>query len=77
MRLTKNRMIDPCEATDLRIAHPHLLNRKSQLYTYVGPKGDNQQLDHIMNRTKWWKSITSCRTYNTIYIGSDNILLNA
>ena len=41
------RMIDLCEATDLRIAHSHFLNRKARLYTYVGPKGDQQQLDHV------------------------------
>ena len=71
------RMIDLCEATDLRIAHSHFLNRKARLYTYVGPKGDQQQLDHIMIRSKWWKSITNCRAYNTIDIGSDHRLVNA
>jgi len=32
------RMIELCEATDLRIAHSHFLNRKARLYTYIGPK---------------------------------------
>ena len=70
-------MIDLCQATDLRIAHSHFLNRKAQLYTYVGSKGDQHQLDHIMIRSKWWKSITNCRAYDTIDIGSDHILVNA
>ena len=71
------RMIDLCEATVLRIAHFHFLNRKARLYTYVGPKRDQQQLDHFMIRSKWWKSITNCRAYNTIDIGSDHRLVNA
>ena len=71
------RMIELCEATDLRIAHSHFLNRKARLYTYIGPKGDRQQLDHIMIRCKWWKSITNCRAYNTIDIGSDHRIVSA
>ena len=68
------RMIDLCEATDLRIAHSHFLNRKARLYNYDGPKGDQQQLEHIMIRSKWWKSITNCCAYNTIDICSDHRL---
>ena len=34
------RMIEFCEATDLRIALSHFLNRKARLYTYTGPKED-------------------------------------
>ena len=71
------RMIEFCEATDLRIAHSHFLNRKARLYTYIGPKEDRQQLDHIMIRCKWWKSITNCRAYNSIDIGSDHRIVSA
>ena len=68
-------MIDLCKATDLGISHSHFLNRKTWLYTYVSPKGDQQQLDHILISSKWWKLITNCSAYNTIEIGSDNRLV--
>ena len=66
------RIIDLCEATDLRIAQFYFLNRKAWLHTYVGPKGDQQQLDHIIIRSKWCKSINKFREYNTIDISSDH-----
>ena len=71
------RMIYLCKVTYLRLAHSYFLNRKARLYIYVGPKGDQQTLDHFMIRSKLWKSITNCRAYNTIDIASDHRLVNA
>ena len=70
------RMIEFCEAIDLRIAHSHFLNRKVRLYTFTGPKEDRQQLDHLMIRCKWWKAITYFRAFNTIDIGSDHRIVS-
>ena len=50
-------LIEFFEATGLRIAHSHFLNRQARVYTYTLPKKDRKQLDHIMIRCKWWKSI--------------------
>jgi hypothetical protein len=66
------RLIDLCEAANLRPAFSHFANRKSRLQTYADPKGNPYQLDHIIISQKWWKSIKSCRSYNTIAIGSDH-----
>ena len=71
------RMIDLCEANDLRPAHSHFPHPKSRLLTYQNPKGEHFQLDHIMIRTKWWKSIKNCRAYSTINIGSDHKCVTA
>lgn len=71
------RMTAFCEATKLRPAHSHFPNRRSRLYTYVSPKKEPFQLDHIMVSTKWWKSILNCRAFNTIDIGSDHKVVSA
>jgi exonuclease III len=71
------RLIDLCEAANLRPAFSHFANRKSRLHTYADPKGNPYQLDHIIISQKWWKSIKSCRSYNTIAIGSDHKIVCA
>jgi hypothetical protein len=71
------RLIDLCEATDLRTAHTHFANRRSRLQTYKDPKDNYFQLDHIMINMKWWKSIKNCRSYNSIDIMSDHKIVCA
>jgi exonuclease III len=73
------RMIDLCEAANLRPAHSHFEHRMSRLCTFQPPdsKLPPNQIDHILINTKWWKSITNCRAYNTIDIGSDHRIVSA
>jgi hypothetical protein len=71
------RLIDLCEAANLRPAYSHFPNRKSRLQTYTDLKGNPYQLDHIIINQKWWKSIKSCRSYNTKAIGSDHKIVCA
>lgn len=71
------RLIDLCDAMDLRPTNTHFANRRSRLSTYKDPNGNYFQLDHIMINMKWWKSIKNCRSYNTIDIMSDHKILSA
>lgn len=73
------RLLKLCESTNLRPAHTHFGNRRSRLATFhpVNPEHPMTQIDHIMINTKWWKSIKSCRAFNTIDIGSDHKVVTA
>ena len=73
------RMIDLCEANNLRPAHSHFINRRSCLATYHPPNPEfpPTQIDHILINTKWWKSIKDCRAFNTIDIASDHKVVTA
>ena len=71
------RLIELCEEAELRPAYSHFANKKSRLETYTGPKGDKQQIDHLMISIKWWKSIKNFRAYNSIDIGSDHKVVSA
>jgi len=73
------RMIDLCEANNLRPAHSHFTNRRSRLATYHPPNPEHPptQIDHILINTKWWKSIKDCRAFNTIDIASDHKVVTA
>ncbi|CAF0934048.1 unnamed protein product [Brachionus calyciflorus] len=71
------RMIDLCKIARLRPLHSFFPNRKSRLATYRDPKGNLFQIDHIMISKKWWKSIIDCRTYNSMNISSDHLVVCA
>ena len=73
------RLINLCKATNLRPSHSHFEHPKYRLCTYHPPNKDHAptQIDHIMINTKWWKSITNCRSYNTVDIGSDHKIVSA
>lgn len=71
------RLVDLCEATKSRPVHSHFANRRSRLETYIDPRGNKFQLDHIMINTKWWNSIANCRAYNSMDINSDHKVLVA
>jgi hypothetical protein len=72
------RLIDLCEATELRPAHSHFMNRRSRLATYHDPNGRPFQLDHVAISMKWWKSLTSCRAYDLVFdIASDHKVVSA
>ena len=68
------RLLNLCKATNIRPTHTHFQHKRSKLGTYqpVNEKYELTQIDHIMISTKWWKSITNSRSYNSIDIGSDH-----
>ena len=71
------RLIELCESTEIRPIQTHFDNRRSRLSTYRDPNGKYYQLDHIMISSKWWKSIKSCRSFNSVDIMSDHKMVSA
>ena len=73
------RLVNLCEATNLRPAFSHFEDRRSRMATFHLPntKLAPHQLDHILINRKWWKSIKNCRAYNSIDIGSDHKIVSA
>jgi endonuclease/exonuclease/phosphatase family metal-dependent hydrolase len=65
----EKRMINLCEAANLRPAHSHFAYIRTCLATYPpDTKHEAKQIDHIMINTKWWKTIKNCRAFNSIDI---------
>ena len=43
-------------------------------WTWKYPHKSKAQLHHILVEAKWVRSITNCRSYNSIELGSDQII---
>jgi exonuclease III len=74
-----SRYIEMCELANIRPLYTHFESRRSRQATYKcpGSEGKMQQLDHIAISTKWWKSITNIRAFNSINIMSDHKVVSA
>ena len=72
-----NRLIELCQSTQLRLVQSRFPQPDKSLWTWRHPKGSVAQLDHILVNGKWIRSVTNCRAYNSLEIGSDQRILSA
>lgn len=59
-------------STQLLFSHP--ANRQ---WSWLSPKGLKTHIDHILIRSKWVNSVTNCRSYFTVQVGSDHRIVTA
>ena len=71
------RLVDLCCETQLRVAQSRFPQPSKRLWTWMHPQGSVYQLDHILIRSKWVRSVTNCRVYNSLELDSDHRVLSA
>ena len=72
-----NRLVNLCLQTNLREVQSCFPQPKHKQWTWKHPTGTKAQLDHILINAKWTRSITNCRAYNSIELGSDHRVVTA
>ena len=72
-----NRLVEFCQTTQLRVGQSRFPQPEKRLWTWRLPTGSLAELDHILVNGKWIRSVTNCRAYNSIEIGSDHRILSA
>ena len=66
------------EEFNLFPANTSFMKPKGQLWTFEYPNGDRAQLDYLLVRKKWRKSIKDSRSYSTLSsVGSDHRVISA
>ena len=66
------------EEYQLLAANSQFQKKKGKLWTWISPHKTKNQIDYIIVRNKWRKSIINCEAYNTfISLGSDHIIVVA
>ena len=66
-----------CQQTNLRQVNPCFPQPNRRQWTWKHPRGSKAQLDHILVTTKWVRSITTCRAFNSIELDSDHRIVSA
>ena len=62
----------------LLAANTQFQKKKVKLWTWISPHKTKHQIDYIIDRKKWRKSIRNCEAYNTfISLGSDHRIVVA
>jgi exonuclease III len=76
------KLVDFCEAADIRPAQHRFPHPKSRVWTWQHPTSRNKntdnraQLDHILVNGKWLNSIKNIRAYDTVEINSDHRIVS-
>ena len=66
------------EEYQLLAANSHFQKKKGKLWTWISPHKTKHQIDYIIVRKKWRKSIRNCEAYNTfISLGSGHRIVVA
>lgn len=66
------KLVSFCQFESLIPAQLKFIHKQARTYTWTHPNGALAQLDFILVRNKWKNSVTNCRAYNKIEIGSDH-----
>ena len=72
-----NRLVNFCVSTQFREVQSRFPQPSKRLWTWKSPYDTLAQLDHILIRAKWTRSITNCRAYNSLEIDSDHRVVSA
>ena len=78
-----NKLVEFCEAANVRSTQSRFPHPKSGLWTWQHSKNRNKdhenraQLDHILINGKWLNSVKNVRAYNSVEVGSDHRILSA
>jgi len=73
-----NRLVNYCEACNMRSTQTRFPQPKSRSWTWSHPNGKSKaQLDHILINGKWLNSIRNVRAYNTVELNSDHRIVSA
>ena len=73
-----NRLKEIMEEYQLLAANSQFQKKKWKLRTWISPHKTKHQIDYIIVRKKWNKSIRNCEAYNTfISLGSDHRIVVA
>ena len=71
------RLLDLCHTTNQRHVQSRFPHPPKRMWTWKHPIGSLAQLDHILVNSKWIRSVTNCRAYNSVEIDSDHRILSA
>ena len=72
------RLLEVLEDYQLQAANTQFCKRRGKLWTWRSPYDTYHQIDYILVRTKWRKSVTNCEAYSTFSsIYSDHRVLTA
>ena len=73
-----SRLIEMMEEYQLLAANSQFRKKRGKLWTWMSPHMTKHQLDYILVRKKWTKSIRNCEAYNTfISLRSDHRIVVA
>ena len=73
-----NRLKEMMEEYQLLVANSQFQKKKEKLWTWISPHKTKHQIDYIIVRKKWRKSIRNCEAYNTfISLESDHRIVVA
>ena len=73
-----SRLIEMMEEYQLIAANSQFRKKRGKLWTWMSPHMTKHQLDYILVRKKWRKSLRNCEPYYTfINLGSDHIIVVA
>ena len=72
------RLNDTMEEAQLIAANTEFHKKKGKLWTWLSPRSTKHQLDYILVRKKWRKTIRNCEAYNSFTsLGSDHRIVVA
>ena len=72
------RLIGVIEDYQLEASNTIFQKKKGKLWTWLSPRGTVHQIDYILIRKKWHKSITNCESYSSFAsLGSDHRIVTA
>jgi len=63
-------------STFKRSAQMQFPQPKRRLWTWLSPKGNKQQIDHILINSKWNNSLENCRAYSSVNVESDHRIVS-
>ena len=78
-----NKLVDFCEAANVRSTQTRFPHPKSRVWTWQHPNNrgkdleNRAQLDHILINGKWLNSVKNVRAYNSVEVGSDHRIVSA
>ena len=71
-------LLDFLEEFNLFTSNNYFMKPKGQLWTFEYPSGDRAQLDYLIFRKKWKKSVKNSRSYSSFSsVGSDHRIVSS
>ena len=70
-------LLNFCQENNLKISSTKFNKKDSKKVTWISPKGQNHQIDHILIRSKWQNSMKNAESYTSPSVASDHRIVTA